>query len=481
MAFCGAAATPRTCRQSETRSSPTPAITAIVVTDDPHRVGNYCTYLHRFRTSALVIVVLLAVAAFGTAATLWVTHGSFVLERLPSTDPAIHSDFDTFWRSTRALLAGQDIYRTGAGFPNLNPPLLTVLIAPLGLLEFLPAYRLFVLVTVVLVVATMAAVAIELRAAAAAAVPVTVAVLLSSPVLATLGLGQVYGLLTAGLAAAWILHRHGRLALEGAVIGLVVALKPSLAPVLLIPVLRRQWPTLAVALVTGVTATIAGWAIAGRESLPEWVNLLVGNPVQTYWDNASLPGALLRLTSATDWGRPLVELPGGTVLGLVLGGVLLVLTAWLTRRPPASGPDTALWSMTAASLLVSPLSWHNYLMLLMPGVLVLVTRGRWQVAALLLSLAMIGMEWPTIWYGKDGTASAVPLSLYCAILLTYWAALLTRPAPARRALALHGPHETGERSTIPVGAGPAVELVGPRGEVHPDPLLRDPGPPEHVG
>ncbi|MDT7651928.1 MAG: alpha,2-mannosyltransferase, partial [Pseudonocardiales bacterium] len=80
-------------------------------------------------------------------------------------------------------------------------------------------------------------------------------------------------------------------------------------------------------------------------------------------------------------------------------------------------------------LLASPLTWHNYVMVLMPGALALVARGRWPAAVLLLALTMIGMEWPPFWYGEDGTASAVPLSLYCAILLTYWAALLPRPAP----------------------------------------------------
>ncbi|HEY4420682.1 MAG TPA: hypothetical protein VGN22_14250, partial [Pseudonocardia sp.] len=67
-------------------------------------------------------MLLLAAAALVTAAALYVTHGSFVLERLASGDPAGHSDFDTFWASTRALLDGRDIYRTDAAYANLNPP-----------------------------------------------------------------------------------------------------------------------------------------------------------------------------------------------------------------------------------------------------------------------------------------------------------------------------------------------------------------------
>lgn len=387
------------------------------------------TVRHPFRHARPVLVLLLAAAALVTAAALYVTHGSFVLERLASGDPAGHSDFDTFWASTRALLDGRDIYRTDAAYANLNPPLFTVLIGPLGLMEFLPAYRLWVLVMVLVMVGSMAAVAVELRMRAATVGPVVVAVLLSSPMIGTLGLGQIYPLLTAGLVAAWLADRRGRLVFVGLALGLVVALKPSLAPVLLVPALRRRWLTVGAALLAGTGATVLGWIVCGPDSAPTWAHLLLTNPPVTYWDNASLPGAILRLTSVNDWGRPLVELPGGMVIGLLIGGVLLVSTAWAARRPPADGLDTALWAMAAAALLASPLSWHNYLLVLMPGVVVLIACGRWPVAALLLALSLIGMEWPPIWYGDDNTVPALPVSLYCAILLTYWFALLPRPRP----------------------------------------------------
>lgn len=388
--------------------------------------------LYRGQVLGRILVVLLAAAAVVIAAVLYVRDGSFVLERLASGDPTIHSDFDTFWRSAVALLEGGDVYGTGAGYANLNPPIFTVLIAPLGWLDFMEAYRLWVLVTVLVLVASMSAVAAELRMRGAIVIPVIVAVLLSSPVLATLGLGQVYALLAAGLVAAWVAQRRGQLVWAGLALGLVVALKPSLAPVLLVSALRREWPTCSTALLTGTAATIVGWVICGAESMPKWVRLLASNPVVTYWDNASLPGTLLRLTSTSSWGKPLVEVPGGAVIGLVLGGVLLVLTAWVVRRPPVGREDTALWAMAAAALLVSPLSWHNYLVVLIPGVLVLVAGGRWLVAMLLLSLSLIGMEWPPSWYGDDGTVSAVPVSLYCVVLLAYWVAMLLPGRPRGR-------------------------------------------------
>jgi hypothetical protein len=61
--------------------------------------------------------------------------------------------------------------------------------------------------------------------------------------------------------------------------------------------------------------------------------------------------------------------------------------------------------MAGASLLALPLSWHNYLMLLMPGVLVLVVRGRWPIAVLLLALSFIGMEWQWVWGAPEMAAS----------------------------------------------------------------------------
>jgi alpha-1,2-mannosyltransferase len=373
------------------------------------------------------VVLLLAAAALATAVALHLESGSFVLARLASGDWRSHSDFATFWRSARALVHGQDIYAT-EGLPNLNPPVTTLLLAPFGWMSWWPAYRAYTLLSVVLVIASVAAVAAELRVRPATAIGVAAAVLLSSPVLATLGLGQVYPILMAGITAAWVLGRRGRTVAEGAALGLVVALKPSLVPLLLVPLVRRRWDTLAAAITTGAVATVVGWAAAGWQSLPTWAERVLAHPVQTYVDNAALAGALARLTAPSPGAVPLVEVPGGAATGLLLGAAIVAVTAWLVRWPPTSGPDTAVWAMTAAALLASPLSWHNYLMILMPGVLALVARGRWPLAALLLSLALIGMEWQWAWPGPGGASPALAMSLYCGILVVHWVAFLPSPA-----------------------------------------------------
>ena len=209
---------------------------------------------------------------------------------------------------------------------------------------------------------------------------------------------------------------------------------------LLLPLVRRQSDVLTAAIGTGGLAALAGWFAAGWQSLPNWVQLVFEHPVQTYVDNASLVGTAQRLTAQSPGVDPLVELPGGAAIGLLLGLALIAVTTWTVRRPPAVGPDTGLWAIAGASLLASPLSWHNYLILLMPGVLVLVVRGRWPIAALLLALSSIGMEWQWVW---GAPAPAVAMSLYCGILLAYWAALLRRP----------GAREDAEVSALPRAPG----------------------------
>jgi alpha-1,2-mannosyltransferase len=361
---------------------------------------------------------------------IFARYGSFNLDRIGSEDSGYHSDFETFWRSADALLGGADIYRTGAGLPNLNPPLLTVVMAPFGLLEILPSYRLFVLLTVALVVGSLLVVAREVRLPAVDTGLAVGAVLLGAPLLATVGLGQIYAFLTVALTGAWLAARRGHDVAAGVGIGIAVALKPSLAPLLLLPVLRRSWPEAAAAAGTALAGTVVGVLVCGLDASLTWVRLVLGHPVQTFFDNASLPATLVRLTSDTGWGRPLVEVPGGLLVGTLLGIAIVLGTLWLARRPGADG----LWAVAAASLVASPVTWNTYLVVLAPAVFVVLARSR-AAAAPLLAVPLLGQEWPTLWYGDDGTASALPLSLYCAVLLAHWAVLLRH---ALRGPALRG-------------------------------------------
>ena len=69
--------------------------------------------------------VMITVGFWVLAASLWMQIGymSGTLERIATASMEVHVDFDSFWRSARAMLEGRNIYDTGVELVNLNPPL----------------------------------------------------------------------------------------------------------------------------------------------------------------------------------------------------------------------------------------------------------------------------------------------------------------------------------------------------------------------
>jgi alpha-1,2-mannosyltransferase len=377
--------------------------------------------------------VLITVGFWVLVASLWmdVDYMGPTLERISTRSMAFHVDFDSFWRSARAMLEGQDIYDTGVELVNLNPPVWTVLISPLGLLEPITAYRVFVLISLLVVVGYLAWTVEELRLRPVWTVIGVVMLLLSSPLLATLALGQVYPVLALGLVAAWVADRRDRQEISGVALGLVVALKPSLLPVLLWPLVRGRWRALLAALISGAVATLVGVIALGPGATLDYIRVLREQPVSTYWDNASLPSAAARLFTQNPYAQTVATLPWMVPVAYVLGIGAIVLTAIRVRH----GPEVGLWALVAASLLASPIAWHNYLVLLGPGILLLLARGRAAMAFLLLALQTVPAQWPLIWNDRGTVTASLAMTLYLYILVAHWLALLAatrEPADAFR-------------------------------------------------
>jgi hypothetical protein len=329
-----------------------------------------------------------------------------------------HMDFDVFLHSARALWEGSYIYSENGG-PSIstNPPLWTVLITPFALLlEPITAYRAFVLITMLTSVGYITWMARELKLRPAWAVIGAVLMLSSNPWFGTLALGQAYPLLAFGLVAAWVADRRGRPALSGIALGLVLAVKPQFAPVLLWPLARRRWRQFVVALSVGVAATLVGVIVAGPGALLDWFRFVASRRPDGYWDNNTLPGAAARLFGANEFVEPIARLPWAESAAYVLAIGLIVLTALLVRHDPEMG----LWALVAASLLAPPVSWHNYLVLLGPGILLLLGRGWTAPALLLLALQIIPPLWSEPWRHGSTLTAALMLNLYLYILLVHW-------------------------------------------------------------
>ncbi|MEV1294738.1 glycosyltransferase family 87 protein [Pseudonocardia sp. NPDC049635] len=384
------------------------------------------------------VAPVVTAAALVTAALLFALGQPPLLRWLPHPDVAgMHVDFDTFWHSARALVehgpGSSTIYDTGARLHNLNPPLLAVLLAPLGVLDALTGYRILTVCSVLLVLGSVAATCRELRLGRTWTLVGIGAVLASSPLHGTLLLGQIYPLLLAGITAGWIAERRGRPVLAAILYGVTVAVKPSLAPLLLLAAAQRRWRPFLVGICSAAVATLTGVAVAGWPTAWQWWTMALAEPVGPTPDNASLPGLALR------WGLP-------AVVGTVVGAALLIGTlAHYARRTArhgivsAAGTDpggTAPFAVLATGLLAAPISWHNYLLLLWPGLLALVASARpgdtrRRVVGAVFALAVIPVSWVDLW--ADGNPlSPVGRALYTAVLLAAWWALLrpaTGPAP----------------------------------------------------
>ena len=366
--------------------------------------------------------ILAAAAVWALALALWldVRFMGGILGRISTDAMNVHGDFDTFWRSARAFWQGRDVYATGAELKNLNPPLWVLLISPLGLLEPLVAYRCFVLITLFVTVGYLAWMAGKLRLRPVWAVIGTAMLLLSSPLLATLALGQIYPVLSLGLVAAWSADRRGKLVVSGGVLGLVVALKPSLLPLLLWPLVRRRWRAVVAAIGAGAGATLIGAAVVGFGATLDWLRLLSGSSASPYWDNASLPSAAARLFTDNPYAQHVATWAWTIPVAYTLGIAAVVVTAARVR----GGAEAGLWALAAAALLASPIAWHNYLVMLAPGVLLLLARGWVTPAFLLLTLQAIPGQWPLLWNQQQTVAATLALTLYLYILLAHWLVLL---------------------------------------------------------
>jgi alpha-1,2-mannosyltransferase/arabinofuranan 3-O-arabinosyltransferase len=363
-----------------------------------------------------VILALTAVGVLLLAIGLNVHWGPGILQTISTDAVRAHVDFHTFWHSAAALLEGRDIYDTGAAAENRNPPFWTLMVSPLGLLKPVLAYRIFSLLSVILTVGCLTWMAGELRLGPWLAIPATVLLLLSSPLLKTLALGQMYPVLTTGLVAAWVSDRRDRVVVSGSALGLVVALKPSLAPIVLWPLVRRRWKAFVAAVVSAAAATLVGAIVVGPGATLDWLRLLSDDTVNTFWDNASLSSAAARLFTENEDARPIATLPGMIIVAYVLGIAAILFTAVRVRL----GPEVGLWTLVAASLLASPIAWHNYLVLLGPGILLLLARGWMAPGFLLLALQSIPPYWPTLWFGEGTVVATLALTLYFYILVAHW-------------------------------------------------------------
>ena len=307
-----------------------------------------------------------------------------------------------------------------AVLPYFHPPYYTLLIAPLGLLDYRTAYYVMAGLNVVLVAALIVILVwnserIHRRAALIAAALIAG----FFPLFVTVLQGQSDLVVLVPLAAAYTAWARGRMGWAGIFSALALA-KPQL--LLLVPVLflaRRAWRALA-----GFAAVIAGLGVVSVIGFGPGPVLTYLNAVGRWAIGGELPtnGQIVYTDTAVYSLRNVLEAVsgGGQVMALTVLVILLALVALsLSWRPDKPRLDFAL--AIAASLVLSPhQNVHDLALLIIPGFaladLALAGQLRWPRAAafvLVLSYAAINLTLAfDLWSAAVG---AIAIATYLTI------------------------------------------------------------------
>ena len=285
------------------------------------------------------------------------------------------------WLDGRPLYADGTIFRTRGGpdLPFTYPPLAAVAFAPFALLSLAAASVAITLSTLVLLIASTVIVLTRLdvwpqtsvtaepawlRRCWLAVAIVAPAVIYLEPIRSNFDFGQINVVLMTLVIADCVPRRTPWP--RGMLLGVAIALKLTPAVFLLYFLLRRDTRTLLVTATSAVVATLAGFALAWRDSMQYWTETVHNTDrigTATLNTNQNIAGALARLGLGEGERFVLWTLACFAVLGL---------TVWAVRRMlQADQPVLALICVAMFGLVVSPVSWSHHWVWALPTVLVI--------------------------------------------------------------------------------------------------------------
>ncbi|MEZ0366117.1 arabinofuranan 3-O-arabinosyltransferase [Mycobacterium sp. pUA109] len=339
----------------------------MVTAADSIRTGLLAAF--RPRTSAPSTATVLR-SILWPVAILSIIHRSVVL----TTNGNITDDFKPVYRAVSNFRHGLDIYNEHFNYVDphyLYPPGGTLLMAPFGYLPFAESRYLFILVnTVAIVVAAYLLLRLfDYTLSSVAAPALLLAMFCTESVTNTLVFTNVNGviLLLEVLFFRWLLD--GKVSHQwwaGLAVGLSLVVKPVLAPLLLLPLLNRQWRALVPAIGVPLVFNAAAWP-------------LVPDPMD--WITGTLPymlGTRDYFNSSILGNGVFFGLPTWLILFLRIGfTVLAAASLWLLYRY-YRGRDPRFWMLTSSgvllvtSFLVMSLGQGYYSMVLIPFLMTVV-------------------------------------------------------------------------------------------------------------
>ena len=303
-------------------------------------------------------------------AILSIIHRSYVL----ATNGYITDDFGPVYRAVVNFKMGWDIYNEHFNYVDphyLYPPGGTLLLAPFGYLPVDASRYWFIFFNsvAILLAAYFLLRLFKFSLASVAAPALLLAMFCTESVTNTLVFTNINGciLLCEVLFFRWLLDgKVNHQWLAGVAVGLTLVIKPSLAPLLLLPLLNRQWRALIPAFVVPLVFNLAGWFMVSDP-----MNFVRGTVPYIFatrdYFNSSIQG------NGIYYGLPLWLI----LLLRIAFGLLAVASLWLLYRYYRER-DPLFWMLTSsgvlliATFLVTALGQGYYSMMLFPFLMTVV-------------------------------------------------------------------------------------------------------------
>jgi len=360
------------------------------------------------RLAALIVVALL---------------GGWQLLTALQTSPFAWHDFTQDYVAAEDVLAGRNPYRPqnerirqlfnipapkeGPAY-SFHPPSTIPFFLPIALLPYPVAFIVWDILQVgcLGVIVYVTANALGRPLAPLTLVALTLGLIAVWPLRENFVEGQLNVAVTAGIAGCWYALRSRRPVLAGIALATAVALKPLVGLFILWAVWRREWRLLVATGVTLAVYGLVGIGLAGFQGTLDYITMAYQMHAELwpgYQDNASPQGFYTRLFGPSPW-RPRPPYP---MAGLAQG---LTLTTWVAavallfwrigwRRPDAERLNREFAALGATMLLVTPIIWpHYYVVLVAPVAVMAAYLWRRQTRWLLLVLALALL---VLWVPRD--------------------------------------------------------------------------------
>jgi hypothetical protein len=331
------------------------------------------------------------------------------------------TDFFQDWASARNFLEGLPVYSNHrVTIPrylgktdldesdffvdvNAHPPTSILLFVPFAALPYPDAQFTWNALSLGMFAASLMLVWQRLRlpCSVRSVFPAIVLLLPCAPILMNIDLGQMNFLLLLILTGVWVADRADREILAGALLGTSVSIKLFPAVLFLFFLVKKRRRTVASGLVSIAMIAVLTVSVLGIQSYISYVNIVLPHiaKYRALWLNLSLPGYWRKLFDPAreyPFIQPITRNPFLSNTAIIVTCTILIgVLAWsIARARTRTELDLSFGLTMTAMLLVCPLTWDHYLILL------------------LIPLAMAWIHLPR---------SRTFRILFMAILIAFWA------------------------------------------------------------